>query len=46
MNDCKLCKVGDREVSSIGRGLCVLLGITRKDTKKESEWMWVEATSR
>lgn len=46
MNDCKLCTVGDREVSSIGRGLCVLLGITRKDTKKESEWMWVEETSR
>ena len=33
--------VGDKEVSSIGRGLCVLLGVTRKDTKQESEWMWV-----
>lgn len=31
--------VGDREVSSIGKGLCVLLGITRDDTSKESEWM-------
>ena len=31
--------VGEKEVSSIGRGLCVLLGITREDTAKESEWM-------
>ena len=31
--------VGDREISSIGRGICVLLGITREDTAKESEWM-------
>ena len=31
--------VGDREVSAIGRGLCVLLGISRTDTQKEAEWM-------
>ncbi len=31
--------VGDREVSSIGKGLCVLLGIARDDGPKEAEWM-------
>ncbi|KAJ8308411.1 hypothetical protein KUTeg_013285 [Tegillarca granosa] len=29
--------VGDEVISSIGRGLCVLVGITRKDTAKEME---------
>ena len=28
-------------VSSIGKGLCVLLGISRNDTHKETEWMLV-----
>lgn len=31
--------VGDREVGAIGKGLCVLLGITRVDTPREAEWM-------
>lgn len=31
--------VGEREVSSIGRGMCVLLGISRYDTQREAEWM-------
>jgi len=31
--------VGGREVSAIGRGLCVLLGIARADTFREAEWM-------
>ena len=31
--------VGEREVSSIGRGMCVLLGISRHDTQREAEWM-------
>lgn len=34
-----VCAVGDREVSAIGKGLCVLLGISRYDTVKEAEWM-------
>ena len=34
-----LLAVGDREVSSIGQGMCVLLGISRYDTQKEAEWM-------
>lgn len=33
--------VGEREVSAIGRGMCVLLGISRHDTEREAEWMWV-----
>lgn len=36
---CNVFAVGDREVSSIGRGICVLLGISREDTSKEAEWM-------
>jgi len=31
--------VGDEVVSSIGRGLCVLIGITRDDTPKDIEYM-------
>ncbi|XP_002741445.1 uncharacterized protein LOC100368545 [Saccoglossus kowalevskii] len=31
--------VGDDLVSSIGRGLCVLVGISKDDTKKEIEFM-------
>lgn len=31
--------VGEREVSAIGRGICVLLGISRDDTQQEAEWM-------
>lgn len=36
---CSSVTVGDREVNSIGRGMCVLLGISKKDTQKEAEWM-------
>ena len=38
-SSCVLCTVGEREVSAIGRGICVLLGISRYDTQKEAEWM-------
>jgi len=31
--------VGDDTISSIGRGLCVLLGISRNDTDKDAEFM-------
>ena len=31
--------VGEREVSAIGKGMCVLLGISRHDTQREAEWM-------
>ena len=31
--------VGEREVSAIGRGICVLLGISRDDSQKEADWM-------
>ena len=31
--------VDDQVVSSIGRGLCVLIGITRDDTPKDIEYM-------
>lgn len=34
--------VGEREVSAIGRGICVLLGISRDDTQQEAEWMYVQ----
>ena len=33
--------VGDNKVSEIGRGLCILLGISRDDTLQELEYMWV-----
>uniref|UniRef100_A0A914WH15 D-aminoacyl-tRNA deacylase n=1 Tax=Plectus sambesii TaxID=2011161 RepID=A0A914WH15_9BILA len=31
--------VGDEVVSSIGRGLCVLVGLARDDTEKDVDWM-------
>jgi len=31
--------VGDETISSIGRGLCILLGISRNDTAKDAEFM-------
>ncbi|CAI8037102.1 D-aminoacyl-tRNA deacylase 1 [Geodia barretti] len=31
--------VGEREVSAIGKGICVLLGISRDDSPKEAEWL-------
>lgn len=31
--------VEGRLISSIGRGLCVLLGISRDDEQKEADWM-------
>ena len=34
-----LFSVGDEVVSSVGRGLCVLIGISRYDTPKEMEYM-------
>ena len=33
--------VGDEVVSSVGRGLCVLLGISRHDTSKDMDYMYV-----
>ncbi|XP_049277823.1 D-aminoacyl-tRNA deacylase 1-like isoform X2 [Anopheles funestus] len=32
--------VGDETVSSIGRGLCVLVGISSDDNANDVEWMW------
>ncbi|XP_018801155.1 PREDICTED: D-tyrosyl-tRNA(Tyr) deacylase 1 isoform X3 [Bactrocera latifrons] len=32
--------VGDELISSIGRGLCVLVGITHSDTEKDVEYMY------
>lgn len=29
-------------ISSIGKGLCVLIGISKDDTTKDMEYMWVE----
>ena len=29
-------------ISSIGKGLCVLVGISKYDTSKEIEYMWVK----
>eukprot|EP00731_Ephydatia_muelleri_P031048 Em0022g562a len=37
--------VEGRHVSSIGRGLCVLLGISRDDEQKEADWMARKITS-
>lgn len=31
--------VGDEQVSTIGRGLCVLLGISVEDTPRDVEYM-------
>ncbi|XP_018801158.1 PREDICTED: D-tyrosyl-tRNA(Tyr) deacylase 1 isoform X5 [Bactrocera latifrons] len=31
--------VGDELISSIGRGLCVLVGITHSDTEKDVEYI-------
>ena len=31
--------VGEEEVSSIGRGLCVLLGVSVEDTQKDADYM-------
>jgi D-tyrosyl-tRNA(Tyr) deacylase len=31
--------VGEELISEIGRGLCVLLGISKDDSSKEAEWM-------
>ena len=33
--------VDGKVISSIGRGICVLLGISRNDTRQESDWMLV-----
>lgn len=33
--------VNDELISSIGKGLCVLVGISRDDTKEDMEYMWV-----
>uniref|UniRef100_S4RP72 D-aminoacyl-tRNA deacylase n=1 Tax=Petromyzon marinus TaxID=7757 RepID=S4RP72_PETMA len=34
-----VCAVAGEQVSSIGRGLCVLLGISRDDTEREIDFM-------
>ena len=31
-------------ISAIGKGLCVLIGISRDDTAKDIEFMWVLLT--
>lgn len=31
--------VGEEQVSSIGRGLCVLLGISVEDSQKDADYM-------
>lgn len=33
--------VGDAQISSIGRGLCVLLGVSVEDTQTDADYMWV-----
>ena len=33
--------VDGKVISSIGKGVCVLLGISRKDTPQELEWTYV-----
>lgn len=33
--------VNDELISNIGRGLCVLIGISQNDTKEEVDYMWV-----
>lgn len=39
---CPCCPtVGEEQVSSIGRGLCVLLGISVEDTQSDADYMWV-----
>jgi len=35
----RFCLVGDELVSSIGKGICVLLGISREDDAKDTEFM-------
>ncbi|XP_018801157.1 PREDICTED: D-tyrosyl-tRNA(Tyr) deacylase 1 isoform X4 [Bactrocera latifrons] len=37
--------VGDELISSIGRGLCVLVGITHSDTEKDVEYMYFTQTA-
>ncbi|XP_053680138.1 D-aminoacyl-tRNA deacylase 1 isoform X2 [Anopheles nili] len=32
--------VGDELVSSIGRGLCVLVGISTDDNANDVDWLW------
>jgi len=34
-----LCTVDGSVISSIGRGLCILVGVSRNDTAKEMEYM-------
>lgn len=34
--------VGDELISSIGRGFCVLIGLSHDDTIKDVEYMWVD----
>lgn len=37
--DCVFFAVGEEQISSIGRGLCVLLGISVEDSQKDAEYM-------
>lgn len=41
INRMVLIAVDGKIISSIGRGVCVLLGISRTDTEQEAEWMYV-----
>ncbi|XP_058115719.1 D-aminoacyl-tRNA deacylase 1 isoform X2 [Anopheles coustani] len=36
--------VGDELVSSIGRGLCVLVGISTDDNANDVDWLWRSET--
>lgn len=31
--------VGEEQISSIGRGLCVLLGVSAEDTQRDADYM-------
>lgn len=33
--------MGEEQISSIGRGLCILLGISAQDTQRDADYMWV-----
>lgn len=37
--------VGEEQISSIGRGLCVLLGISAEDTQRDADYLWVDTTN-
>jgi D-Tyr-tRNAtyr deacylase len=38
--DLNISLVDNQEVSSIGPGICVLLGISKDDTRQDLDWMY------